>query len=515
MFPFEVSWDTCKERNGEMKPVVTALEMRQSEQKLFDSGVPSISVMERAALRLTEALVQKLGDTEKTCIFACGAGGNGGDGYAAARLFTKKGGRAIVVEVYPPRSADAIKNAELSKKSVFAYVKMDAVDTLPLPDAWVDCVFGTGLTRDVDENVKELIQRIESDRRKGALVVSCDIPSGLHSDTGEIMGACVQADLTVTFEWMKCGHLLGEGKDVCGEIRVETIGVKEEYLSSSCARMIEKTDIKKMLPKRKPSAHKNDFGHLLIVAGSFGMAGAAAMCAKSALRTGAGLVTIACPATIVPILQTLVPEAMCMPLCEENGAIADGAKDEILSALKGKTAVCVGPGLSRNSSKIVLEEILKYPVPVVIDADAINIISENPYLKKLLNQNHALTPHPGEAKRLLGTLSNDAVENAVALNRLGASALLKGATTVCVKGGSVLFSASGNSGMAKGGSGDVLTGIIGALISMGADIQDALWMGSELHKIAGDFAKEKCGEYSMLPTDTINCIKDAYEYILA
>ena len=132
-----------------------------------------------------------------------------------------------------------------------------------------------------------------------------------------------------------------------------------------------------------------------------------------------------------------------------------------------------------------------------------------------MNQNHALTPHPGEAKRLLGTLSNDAVENAVALNRFGANALLKGATTVCVKGGGVLFSASGNSGMAKGGSGDVLTGIVGALISMGADIQDALWLGSELHKIAGDFAKEKCGEYSMLPTDTINCIKDAYEYILA
>ena len=498
-----------------MKPIVTAYEMRQSEGKLFESGVPSISVMERAAHRLTENLVKLLKSPEKTCIFACGAGGNGGDGYAAARLFSKKGGRAIVLEVYPPKSADAVKNAELSKKCVFAYVGMDALDTLPVPDAWVDCIFGTGLVRNVDDSVRKLIYRIESDRQAGAVVLSCDIPTGLHSDTGEIMGACVNADRTVTFEWMKRGHLLGEGKDVCGEIVVESIGVKEEYLSSSCAKMIEKADIKKALPKRRQTAHKNDFGHLLVVAGSFGMAGAAAMCAKSALVSGAGLVTIACPKSIVPILQTLVPQAMCIPLSEKDGVISDSAKDEILSALKGKTAVCVGPGLTRNASKTIIEEILKSPIPVVVDADAINIISENPDLKKLLGKNHALTPHPGEARRLLGELSNDATENAAYLTRLGANALFKGATTVCIKDNNILLCASGNSGMAKGGSGDVLTGIIGALTAMGASIQDALWMGSEIHKIAGDFAKVKFGEYSMLPTDTIECIKDAYEYILA
>ena len=150
----------------------------------------------------------------------------------------------------------------------------------------------------------------------------------------------------------------------------------------------------------------------------------------------------------------------------------------------------------------------------VIDADAINIISENSDLMALLNGNHALTPHPGEAKRLLKEMSNDPVKNAVMLNKFGAHALLKGAKTVCIKGDEILISGSGNSGLAKGGSGDALTGIISALCAMGKPIEDALWIGSEIHKIAGDFAKEKFGEYSMLPTDTIDCIKDAYEFIL-
>lgn len=498
-----------------MKPVVTAEEMRLSEKKLFESGVPSISVMERAALRLTETLVQKLGDTQKTCIFACGAGGNGGDGYAAARLFTKKGGRAIVLSVYPPKTDDAEKNYELAKKTVFAAADMDALSSFPTPDAWMDCVFGTGLQRNVDEKVKTLIDRMEDDRKKGALIVSCDIPSGLHSDTGEIMGACVHADVTVTFEWMKRGHLLGEGKDAAGEIIVQPIGVKEEYLPEKAACLIEKEDIKKALPRRKRTAHKNDFGHLLIIAGSFGMAGAGAMCAKAALCTGAGLVSIACAKSLVSIYQTLIPEVMCIPLDEEDGVISDNAYDKVLSELKGKTAAAIGPGLGRNASRRVLEAVLASGLPIVIDADAINILSENEHLNKLLNKKHALTPHPGEAKRLLGELSNDPVRNAYMLNETGAHALLKGAATVCVKDGKVLLSASGNSGMAKGGSGDVLTGIIAGLISMGASVQDALWIGSEIHKIAGDFAKEKYGEYSMLPTDTIKCIKDAYEYILA
>lgn len=494
-----------------MIPVVTAKEMRESEKRLFDTGISSLSLMERAAGRLTEELVSLLNDTEKTVIFACGAGGNGGDGYAAARLFTQKGGRAIALEVYPPKTEDAKKMRALAEGNVFAVTGMDALSSLPTPHAWVDCVFGTGLERDVDEKTCSLIQRIASDREKGALVVSADIPSGLHADTGRIMGACVEADCTVTFQWMKRGHLIGSGPDVTGEIRVSDIGLSERYLDERHALLIQRKDVLEMLPIRKRTSHKNDFGHVIVVAGSFGMAGAGAMCAKAAYRTGAGLVTIACIERLVPVYQMLVPEAMCIPLPEENGMISDEALETVNSALKGKSAVVFGPGIGRGASVKVAKCILESGLPAVIDADAINIISERNDLKVLLNENHALTPHPGEARRLIGELSHDDGRNVLMLNDFGAYALLKGTTTLFVKDGNILLSASGNCGMAKGGSGDVLSGMVGALMANGVKVNDALWMASELHGIAGDIAKVKKGEISMLPTDIIDCIGDAYE----
>ena len=497
-----------------MKPVVTANEMRESEKKLFDTGVSSFSVMERAAMRLTEEIADILKSTEKTAIFACGSGGNGGDGYAAARLFTKKGGRAIVIQVYDAKNDDAVRMKKLAEDAVFAVVRMDALNSLPTPDAWVDCVFGIGLTRDVDDRVSCLIDRMHEDKEKGAVLISCDVPTGLNSDTGEIMGKCAEADYTVTFEWLKRGHLLGMGPDVSGEIRVKPIGVDEKYLSGDRAQLIEKEDVKKILPQRKKTAHKNDFGHLLVVAGSFGMAGAGAMCAKAALRSGAGLVTIACIERLVPIYQTLVPEAMCIALKEEGGVISDDSVGTLENALKGKTAVVFGPGIGKSASKNVLEMLLKSGLPMVIDADGLNILSENRDLYKLLKPNHALTPHPGEAKRLIGSVSKDAVKDALALSALGASAILKGATTVCVREGKILLSASGNNGMAKGGSGDVLSGMVGAMMAGGMDAENALWASSEIHGIAGDIARDKKGAIAMLPTDLIECIGEAYEYVI-
>lgn len=497
-----------------MLPVVTACEMRQSEERLFETGVSSFSVVERAAARLTDEITDILKGTGKTCIFACGSGGNGADGYAAARLFTQKGGRAIVVEVYPAKSEDCIKMKALAKKCVFAVAGTDAVSTLPMPDAWIDCVFGTGLSKPVEPAVSALICRMNQDRKKGACVISCDIPSGLNSDTGEIMGDCVEADFTVSFEYRKRGHLLGCGPDQTGEIRVRPIGVDERYLSKGCAQLIEIEDVRAHLPKRKKTAHKNDFGHLLVIAGSFGMAGAGAMCAKAALRFGVGLVTIACARSLVPIYQMLVPEAMCIALDEENGAVSDAAEDTIKEALKGKTAVAFGPGLGKNASVKALEAVLKSGIKAVIDADGLNMLSENKELTRLLNKNHALTPHPGEAKRLIGHDLCDPVESAIRLNSFGACAVLKGAVSIIIKDETVLFSSSGTNGMAKGGSGDVLCGMVGALLAGGTDAEDALWLASEIHGIAGEIAERKMGTVGMLPTDTIDCIGEAYESVI-
>ena len=485
-----------------MLPVLTAAQMRACEQSCFESGVRSIDIMENAA-RALAALINRL--KLDTCVFACGAGGNGGDGYAAARLFAQSGGRAVILKVAEPRTEDAIRNAARAEEYVFAVTDISALDTLPRPDAWIDCVFGIGLNREVSGDAKKAIDRMNADRARGSRLISCDIPSGLNADTGEIMGACVKADYTLCLHALKSGLLLSEGKEMCGAIEIAAIGIDAKFMPEDCALLMEKADAVKALPYRRQNAHKNDFGHLLIVAGSRGMAGAACMCALGALRTGAGLVTVACPESIMPIVQITAPSAMCLPLPEENGAISDAALPILSKALAGKTALAVGPGLSRACSEKVIALMLESGMNAVFDADALNIISQNPELIGKINAHHALTPHPGEARRLTG-LDMDAESQLKALVSLGCAALVKGATTVISDGKQLVYSRSGCVGMAKGGSGDVLTGMAGALLAQGLDPLRALTAASELHGLAGEEAEKRLGSVSMLPTDIINCI---------
>lgn len=493
-----------------MKPVVSALQMKNAENALFATGVSSLSVMERAAHALVDELIALLGDVGKTCVFACGSGGNGGDGYAAARLFAKRGGRAIVVSVYPPKTADAITNYERAKECVFALTDVSKIDTLPVPDAWVDAVFGIGVTRPLDDAALSIVRRMNADRDMGALVVSCDIPSGLCADTGNVYNECVNSDLTVCFQALKLGHLLGSGMDVCGKTVVRDIGISSSFFEDNIIELTESSFIKDWYPRRRRTAHKNNFGHLLLVAGSFGMAGAAALAASAALRSGCGLVSIACPESIVPILQTLCPCAMCIPLAEADGAISKDSLDTLLHALSGKTAVAIGPGLSRKCAPSVIESILKCSLPAVFDADALNIISANPDLLSLLRPHHAITPHPGEAKRLINGDYADAISLTNALSAFHCQVLLKGSSSVISGDDGTFISASGTSGMAKGGSGDALTGITGALLALGVKPLTALLMASEIHGIAGEIAAGKHGDISMLPTDLIAALGEAF-----
>ena len=277
-----------------MKAVFTSEEMRACERAYFAKGVSSLALMERAAARLSEVALQML-PSGGTCAFAVSGGGNGGDGYAAARLMAEKGARVAVITASEAKNPDTITNRRLAEGKVFALTDTDALDSLPRPALWVDCLFGTGLNRAPEGEALRLIRRINADRHDGSRVLSCDIPSGLSSDTGEIYGECVRADVTLTFHEMKRGHLIGRGKDVCGEIKIASIGIDRDCYPKNPMLLIEDEDVKQALPRRAPTAHKNDFGHLLIIAGSRGMAGAAAICASAAMRTGAGLVTVACP----------------------------------------------------------------------------------------------------------------------------------------------------------------------------------------------------------------------------
>lgn len=498
-----------------MRTLITPQAMRDGEARYFaSSGVPSIEVMERAATALASVIAAEL-PAGSTIYFACGTGGNGGDGSACARLLHENY-NCIIVQPRPPKSPDAIANLRRAMDCGIA-VAEDAVQ-LPQADAWVDALFGTGLSRAPGGAEGTLIGRINADHAHGARVYAADVPSGLNGETGQAYDPCVHADATVSFQYLKTGMTLADGLDACGGITVADVGFPTDGFDLNAAALFEPDDLGRILKKRPRNVHKGDCGHLLIIAGSFGMAGAAALCARASLRSGAGLVSIACPRSIVPILQTLAPQAMCIPLAESEGAISAEALPALEAALKGKSAVAVGPGLSRRADAGVLRLVLESGLPAVIDADGLNILSEQRELMTLLTQKHVLTPHPGEAARLLGRPCANPFTDAAALCELGASVLLKGAASVirAPECPTACISASGCQGMARGGSGDVLTGILGALLAdrRGVNPAHAAAFASEIHGLAGELAQRRYGARSMNAADILEFLPEVFrEYV--
>lgn len=552
-----------------MRPLISPAAMRACEERYFaESGVKSIDVMERAARALADVISAEL-PAGSTIYFACGTGGNGGDGTACARLLHEKY-KCIIVQPEQPKSPDAIENLRRATEcgvevvqapgifvAAFRNLSLPKCGRLPRPDAWVDALFGTGLSRAPEGAEKALIEYINAQHDQGSRVYAADIPSGLNGATGKAYSPCIRADRTVTFQYIKTGMVLGDGLDACGEITCADVGFPRELFFSPEINMLDAVlvqpeSVSRWLSARPRNIHKGDCGHLLIIAGSFGMAGAAAMCAEAALRSGVGLLTIACARSIVPILQTLVPQAMCIPLDEENGAISVSALPAVQAALVGKSAAVIGPGLTRRVPPEIIRAVLKANLPAVIDADALNIMAFHPYLFDLLKKHHVITPHPGEAARLLDSaklfehlrssigsetdpdqlsrafanaLGNIAlsdsympsvpespVEAANRLNQLGASALYKGASCVISDGDQVYVSQSGCCGMARGGSGDILCGIMGAMLAERSTRAPSLTaaLASEIHGLAGELAQAKYGSRAMNARDIIEFLPEVF-----
>ena len=437
-----------------------------------------LKALDAAARAVTDALLPRYG-AHAQIGFACGAGILGTVGRACAEALQSGG--------------------------VLTGVNAAGI----APRVWVDALFDTP-----EDRRAKWIERLTADREKGSAVVALGLPAGLDGLTGHAGDPCVRADLTLCIQHPLAGCVLADGLDATGELVTLDLGLSDG-LSEDSPALIDASDVRRMLTPRPRNFHKGNAGHLLIVAGSMGMAGAAAMCAMSAMRTGAGLVTVACPASIVPILQTLVPCAMCVPLPESDGALSASAAEALDAILPGKTAVMCGCGLSRRASPEVVHRVLGCDLPALLDADALNLISGNAELKALLRPHHLITPHPGEAARLLGRPMSAPLADALALHALGCQALLKGAATVIPVGKRPVISASGTSGMAKGGSGDCLSGVIGALMAQtGRDvIGDALALcaavGSELHGVAGEIACAKHGIRGMIPLDLIEALPEA------
>ncbi|MCD8119840.1 MAG: NAD(P)H-hydrate dehydratase [Lachnospiraceae bacterium] len=557
-----------------MKYIVSADEMRKLEQNAIRRiGIPEEVLMERAAYAVWQELLKEAGP-EDSVLFLCGTGNNGGDGLAAARMAYLGGLRVSVaivskdsVRVFslknedessevgrsPEESSDTehsdFSRTESRKRRTDGNSVSDgeisptqATEGEPLPPRcsagfagqfailsklcefvgkdWnpgeytivVDAVFGIGLSRPIAGTYGECIRKIRRERQNGKLrVISVDVPSGIHADTGAVMGIALEADKTVTFGWEKPGLLLYPGAGCAGKTVTADIGIPPEasVLGAGTVRHLEMSDIL-ALPKRNPDTHKGNYGKVAIIAGSGGMCGAALLAAKAAYRAGAGIVTvISAEENRIPI-QTALPEAIFAPRsrAEEMIARAD--------------CLAIGPGLGTDAEAEKLVALaLSSGKPAVADADALNCISHSRAARDtdlygLLHERVIVTPHVVEMARLTGLSSAEVRENPLKTARefaagYGCVCVLKGARTVISDGGKRTFlNTSGNAGMAVGGSGDVLTGIIAGLLGAEPDVCGAAALGVYIHGLAGDRAAERLGERSMTSADILDGISAAF-----
>lgn len=507
-----------------MLPVFTAAEMRALDARAIrDLGIPGPRLMDRAGTGAAALIARWLAPIRgKAVVVVCGKGNNGGDGFVVARRLKARGAAVRVLLVgrrdeVRGDAADALGHwrgrvEEIADPSGLARALGGA-------DLIVDALLGTGVSGAARGPVAAAIEAINRAGAGGVSVVALDLPSGLDSDRGALLGPTVKAWRTVTFGGLKRSLLLAPSAAQAGIVEIGDIGVPaEEARRGITTWRLEAADVRPHFPPRDLDAHKGRFGHLLVVAGSLGKTGAAALAGRAALRSGVGLCTIAASASQQPIVASYVPEYMTEALPETAAqSLSLEAKDRILALARRMDAVALGPGLSLDPETQELARVLVRELerPMVVDADALSALAGHLDLLRHAAAPRALTPHPGEMARMLGTtieaVQADRIEVARTFAReYGVAIALKGANTVIAgPDGHVAINPTGNPGMAKGGSGDVLTGIVGALLARRIEPTAALRAGCYMHGLAGDVAARERGEYAMLATDIIESLPAA------
>jgi NAD(P)H-hydrate epimerase len=469
-----------------------------------EESIPGIELMERAGQAAFAVLRQHWPRVRSVGVW-CGTGNNGGDGFIVARLAHEAG---YAVRVWQLGDAARIRGDALIARQRMEAVGLSTqafTDSEPVAQAvLVDGLLGTGLGGEVSGPWREAIAVLNAARERGGQVLALDIPSGLHADTGQILGAAVQADCCVTFIGLKPGLFTGQGPALCGDIVFAALGVPVRIFERlvPIATRLTCVDEAVALPHRRATAHKGDFGHVLVVGGDHGMSGALHLAGEAALRVGTGLVSAATRLMHAPMISAVRPELMCHGV--EPGVKRSGGQGAALAPLLRRAdVVAVGPGLGQSGwARDLFGATLECCLPKVVDADALNLLAADPVQRA----DWVLTPHPGEAARLLGW-SIDAVQadrlaaTAEIQHRYGGVVVLKGAGTVVVdtEGGTGICSA-GNPGMASGGMGDVLTGVIAGLIAQGLPLAGAARLGVCLHATAADRAAG-AGQRGLLASD--------------
>ena len=473
--------------------------------------------MERAAIQLTDSIVAEWDKDMKVVVFA-GPGNNGGDALAVARMLAVRGYNVStwLFNTSGRLSDDCKKNRDRLKdvKQVASFVIVtDEFDppTLDAQTLVVDGLFGSGLNKPLTGGFASLVKYVNTSPAK---VVSIDIPSGLMTESNEynVKSNIMKADVTLTLQQPKLSFLFPENQQFIGHVEVLDIGISQEGIDKTDAQfyILEKSDITPCLKRRDPFAHKGSMGHALLVAGSRGMAGAAMLAAKACLRTGVGKVTVHTPACNTLPLQIGVPEVV-LDVDSDTNVVSEAVDTDCFKAMG------IGPGLgtNENTAIAVIGQMRRAQCPIVVDADALNILAAHKAWLQQIPVGAILTPHIGEFDRLEGvsTDSYERLSKAMLLaERQHAYIVLKGHyTAIITPGGRVLFSPTGNPGMATAGSGDVLTGIITALLARGYTQGEACAIGTYLHGLAGDIAARTLGEESLIASDIINSLPMAFK----
>jgi ADP-dependent NAD(P)H-hydrate dehydratase / NAD(P)H-hydrate epimerase len=522
--------------------ILSALQMGEVDKLTTERyHIPSILLMENAGRSVADQIEKSCpGLNQRSITVLCGRGNNGGDGFVAARYLALRGANPLILLFSDPvqLKGDALSNWEMVKAmglqiqvlskplETKSYLRKTAA-----PDIIVDALFGTGLSKPLGLDFRPVVEWINKSR---SFVAAVDIPSGLMADSGEVIGPCVKAHLTVTFSALKLAHVVPPARDFAGKVVLAAIGSPAALFENPGYRMhlVDPEQVRRAVPRRARESHKGSFGHVYVVAGSRGKSGAALMTGLAALRSGAGLVTLWLPRSLQKSVVGKFPELMTEALPETEEGTSDRAGAEKLIALLAEMdALVLGPGLTIQPStrRLVWELVRRSPVPVVLDADGINsFVPPAEPLKNEAGQPIIITPHPGEMARLIGKKIVDVQKNRLEIAREFAKSrrcyvVLKGfQTVIATPEGELYINNTGNPGMATGGTGDILAGMMGRFAAGwklakedDASLADFISAAVHLHGLAGDLAAEQEGMESLIATDLLKYLPGAFKKVFS
>ena len=507
--------------------VLNAAQMREADRRTIeDVGIPSLVLMENAGRQVVAAMEAMYSDLlERQVGVLCGRGNNGGDGFVIARTLVQRG---VDVAVFVIGSVTDVRGDARTNLEILGRLGIQVVEVSD-SQAWelhlsevtdctliVDAIFGTGLSAPVSGYIESVFADVNA---SGIPVVAVDLPSGLSADTCDTIGDSIEAGLTVTLGAPKLPLVLPPAETRAGDIVIADIGIPGDVLESldgPHVDLLTRASMRELIAPRQPDSHKGDYGHVLIVAGSMGKTGAAHLSALGALRSGAGLVTVATPAPCLPIVAAMGPEYMTVPLHETPDGLHPDGVDHVIEMARDVLALGPGLGTAPGTREFVRQLVDRATMPLVIDADGLNAFAENPdHLNGREGRDVIITPHPGEMARLVGMSTDEVQASRLEIARNFAVAhhvfvVLKGhRTLIATPDDKVFINPTGNPGMATGGTGDILTGMIAAWLAQLLDAEAACRLAVYLHGLAGDLAEADEGEVAMTSADVAGHLGDA------